>query len=356
MVPGFESALASALVVHPDAPGTIFVATLTGVFGSTDGGSSWTQLATVPEGEFYERMVIASSRPDTIYAAGQTFGNDEVVHFIAVSTDRGVTWIRHDVALAESESDFVLLAVHPLAPDTLLAKGVDDDPARRLDRLLLSTDGGQTFTSPLSVEKELAAAAFSDDGAVVVAAGIAGLWRSTDAGSSFQQVPGPERISFVRYRDGSLLAGGYYAGFAAGKDGLVTSSDHGDTFQPLLAFTAVTEPVACDASSPTAVACEIAWLDWLAEFGPTVSLSQDASIPRQTLDAGSSEDAAIVADSSTESERGPGSGGCSTASGNASNHAVLLFGLLLLWLRARSSTARCSNPNAPSHALDECGS
>jgi hypothetical protein len=74
----------------------------------------------------------------------------------------------------------------------------------------------------------------------------------------------------VEEHDGMLFAAGYYSGLAAVLDGIGVSTDHGDDFQPFMAFKDVFDPIDCDPSSFTATTCKMPQIDWQrerAQFG-----------------------------------------------------------------------------------------
>jgi hypothetical protein len=244
-----------------------------------------------------------------------------------------MTWERSDIPLLAKELDVRLLAVSPKDPEMLLASPTTEEPRMDLERLLVSRDGGKTFSSSFAV-KDLKDAAFSADGSMVWVAGLEGLWRSTDDLKTFERIGAAEYMTNVVEHDGKLFASGYYAGLAAVLDGIGVSADHGDVFQPWMAFKDVADPIGCDPSSFTAMTCKMPQSDWereRAQFGngsssvfPDAGLGgTDAAVAAS--DAGTTSGAGDDDDAATPV--GPG------ASGSAGTRA----------LGASSDTARRLN-------------
>ncbi len=265
----FGSLATPALAQDPSAPKRLYLATYgTGQSGlqiSEDGGTTWTPLTSVADDDFIQEVFVAPSSASDLYYSGEvldTSGN--FTHYVARSQDSGMSFTRAEIALQDNEVDLQLLAVSPGDPNVLLARAQDSNDAAHMDRLLRSSDGGQHFSSVLTVE-QIFGAAFSADGTSAWVAAIAGLWRSTDAGQTFAQVPGPDRMTFVGTQGSTLWAAGWYGG-NMNTDGLASSTNAGDSFESVLAFPQVTEPVQCDAAAPTATTCEMLWKDWEYEI------------------------------------------------------------------------------------------
>ena len=352
LVEPFGDLSAPAMAQHPLQPSTLLVATFgvgqSAIQKTTDGGETFSMLRKAEDNDFIEEILFASSAPDSLYESGQVFdAAGSIMHYVALSNDAGLTWQRNQVPLHDDESNFTLLAVDPHDPNVVLAKAEASEPTLQNDRLLISTDGGQSFTSPLSI-LQISAAAFSADSATLWVAGIEGLWRSRDHGETFEQLPGKSRITSVTDHDGMLWAGGYYA---VDTDGLAASTDSGDTFTKLLAFPDVKEQVACDAASKTATECRMPWQDWQREqFGivdaGTAPPATDAG-PVTQRDAGDKDAAPTAASNGAKS----GGCGCMTAPvGNATTAArTLLFGLVAWSARwRRRATRRGHPPHTPS--------
>ncbi|MFI5305812.1 MAG: WD40/YVTN/BNR-like repeat-containing protein [Polyangiales bacterium] len=360
-VPEFGSASTPALAQDAAHPDVLYVSTFSmgrsGIEVSKDGGASWAWLTKVADNDFIQEIVLAPSSSKTLYYSGEVFDSTgKLAHYVARSNDAGATFNRNDVALLSTEADVTLLAVSPSDPAVLLARAQDGSDSMSMDRLLVSRDGGQTFSSPLTVP-QLFTAAFAADGQTVWVASIAGLWRSRDAAATFQQVPGPNRMTFVAVpTPGTLSAGGWFGG-TMDLDGWAQSSNDGDSFTQLMLFPQITEPVMCDAASSTAMNCEMLWKDWQYEilkrydvYGsaappPGVTLA-DASVTPSVADAGAGQDAgARATDAGTSKAPAPSgakrASSCAVlaAGGHAATHGGLLHASTL-WLLLVDARAR----------------
>lgn len=342
----FAGVSTPALVQEPSAAATLYVAVFApdigGIHVSADAGASWSLRYGVGDHDYIEELLLVPSAPEQLYASGQVFDDmGNFTHYVARSRDRGATFERHEVALLDNEADVTLLAVSPSDPDLLLARALDNSGtlAMRMDRLLVSRDGGQTFASVLTVNM-LLDAQFAADGTTAWAASIEGLWRSDDVAATFEQVPGPERASCAIERQDELWVCGWYA---PGRDGVGVSTDGGRSFTPLLSFDQVTEPVACPAASATAMTCDMLWRDWQREilFGVDAgtSAAPDAgAADASTADASSRPDAATTARDRSHS-------GCSVREGDLDSPArcaALAAVSIAILVRLRRSRRRAA--------------
>ncbi|MBK7513013.1 MAG: glycoside hydrolase [Chloracidobacterium sp.] len=112
-----------------------------GLFQSTDGGSTWTKLSgglpTIEQGLGRIGFTISRSNPSKLYA---TVDANPKFAGIYASNDSGENWslVNGDPRLWGRGSDFAELRVHPTDPNTIFVANVSSHK---------STDGGKTFTS-----------------------------------------------------------------------------------------------------------------------------------------------------------------------------------------------------------------
>ncbi|CAN5487865.1 hypothetical protein BH10ACI3_BH10ACI3_15000 [soil metagenome] len=112
-----------------------------GLFKSTDGGTTWTKLSgglpTIEQGLGRIGFDISRSEPNTIYA---TIDAQTKFAGIYVSKNAGESWthVNNDGRLWGRGSDFGEIRVHPTDPNTVFVANVASHK---------STDGGKTFTS-----------------------------------------------------------------------------------------------------------------------------------------------------------------------------------------------------------------
>lgn len=160
-----------------------------GMFESTDGGATWTQVPGTATWQHITRIAISEANPNVILASRRPGG-------IARSTDGGQTWTDVATGLVASPFSYQVLfdpndaskAVAHLAPASVASHHV-----------IRSTDGGLTWqfaSSGLgSVSGEFSrielAYAASDPGMVYASVGSSGkVWRSTDDGHTWVQRTG----------------------------------------------------------------------------------------------------------------------------------------------------------------------
>jgi MYXO-CTERM domain-containing protein len=332
----FGEQIVSALGQDPVTRETLYAATFENNGGaihvSHDGGQSFEKLT--DSDVFVHQLVPAPSRGERIYSVIQPITGGAVQ--MSVSEDSGASWELRAAPQLSTEGGLELLAVSPSDPDFVLAKGLDNDPVRLLDRVLVSRDGGRSFASPLSV-KMLFDASFGADGTIWIA-GIEGLWRSDDGAATFTALAGPTRMSCVLEREDALLGCGFYADL---KDGIGISTDRGASFSTLFEFTSITEPITCADGTPTARACELLWTDWQREI---LGIWDAGAPPVTTTDAGDAPDAAEVADAGKRSTRSDGCA-CSTTPGSGES-APLGLTLTLLALPFAKCTRRARRARA----------
>ncbi len=287
-----------------------FDATRGGLFETSDGGESFTTLQPASESDFIATILIAPSRPRRLYLDGQLIGNGTITTYVASSDDGGISFERFELALLATEDAFELLAVSPGDPDLLVGRASDGDANALQDRLLVSRDRGQTWTSPLTVHA-MSDARFSEDGSTLWVSGIDGAFRSDDDLGSFQALPDALRISLALEHAGEPWVCGFYDGMHDG----VAAIDSAGTLRPVMRFVDVMEPAACDATSPSTLACTNLWHDWQRElFG----ILPDAGVPVPAPEAGSASQAGqggSAGEADAGSNRSRSDGGCSVARG-----------------------------------------
>jgi hypothetical protein len=172
---------------------------------------------------------------------------------------------------------------------------------------------------------------------------------------TFEQVPNTTRMTSITEHDGTLWAGGFYA---PGTDGLATSTNGGDAFDKVLAYTDVKDPVACDATSNTTVMCKMLWSDWLREqFGiidaGTPPLMPDAGVDAGTTHAAPDAGATSATDAGEKTKR---TSGCTlmrpspAPPGRFALLGSITIASLILW-RRRASARTVSDSGRPSRRV-----
>ncbi|MFB0536885.1 MAG: hypothetical protein ACETWR_18125 [Anaerolineae bacterium] len=195
-----------------------------GLFRSNDGGQTWSR---VPQG-------IPDDHDITSLAFSPAFEQDQTAFAgtwrgLFRSRDGGGSWQKLAGGLPLSgPGEMTALALSPaFADDGVMLAG-----SSAYLKMWRSTDGGDTWGEVLSAG--VAAIALSPDFPTdgLAFAGSGDLYRSTDGGLTWTQVPYPTPIFVTSLalspnlsNDGTLFAGTW--------DGLLRSTDHGDTWTPV---------------------------------------------------------------------------------------------------------------------------
>lgn len=225
---------------------------LTQLWESTDSAVTWTQAgADLPEDFLALTVDTAPSAPERVYLTGR-FGAPEFKGALQRSLDRGQTWERFDVPGSDDRHLPYLAAVDPSDPETLYVR-LDGDPT---DSLLVSHDGGQTFTTAFEGQGNLLGFALSPDGATVLVGGEVDGIRSAPA-STLDFEP----ISTVGVKCLTWVDAGLFACATEGKDHFTVgrSIDGGHSFSPLLHLDGLCGPLECAPGSDSASVCDDLW-------------------------------------------------------------------------------------------------
>jgi len=299
------------------------------VYRTTDGGATFAPTGDPVAEVLFERVRVAPSDGSRIYLSGATpaaAGSARAI-WIYRSDDGGIGFTAQPVAGYDGARNLRLLAVDPADPDHLWARVVRDETmAGSSDALVTSHDGGLTFETLLTMAN-LGGFALSADGSqawvgahpddesgFTPSGPERGLWRSTDGGVTFLPVRDDLSVRCITAVGETLhvCADDSVDPFALG-----TSSDGGESFDPLLRLADIHGQVSCASDSPAATQCVDAWAD----------LQGDLEIH----------------------SGGGGGGGCSVRTGDDMSAAPWLFGVLVLALRRWRQRSRSASAPARPH-------
>ena len=212
---------------------------------------------------------VAPSRLERIYVSGRPHGAGR--GRLLRSDDGGATFTR----AAETEGRPFIGAVDRDDADRLVVRHLR---AEATD-LLLSRDGGRTFTSVLTVASAMLGFARTPDGTSWFAgSGLPehGLFRSSDRGERFEPIA-PVGVLCLHAVPGALLA--CENALTVGAPAIGISRDDGRTLTHLARFADVEGPVACAAPDAAAALCAPAWSETRATFAAAPAPPPPAAAP-----------------------------------------------------------------------------
>jgi photosystem II stability/assembly factor-like uncharacterized protein len=224
---GYWSKEPGGVVIDPDNPSILSVATQRGVYRSVDGGATWNQSSAGMTNTQVGKVVVDPVTPSTIYAITPVG--------ITKSTDGGASWTTILPATGDSS-----LVIAPSSSSTLYAwtstglQRSDDGGAtwaRRDDPGPSELEGwswGWVEPPPLPGLVLVA----SDDPDTLYALGLdSGLDRSTDGGNTWDKVAGLPQLEIGGLVEAPGDPSTLYAGVLG--DGIYTSTDSGRTWARL---------------------------------------------------------------------------------------------------------------------------
>jgi hypothetical protein len=256
------------VAVDPGAPARGVAVTwhptthVTTVYETTDGGASWQVRGTTPGTDAIPvTLDLSPAMPSRILVSGAASVAGKLAGVVARSDDDGATWERFTIPF-DGDSALYLAALDPADAGRVYAR-----TTRTLgDRLLVSDDGGATFTEALRTDGRLLGFALAPDGSRVAVGGpTLGVQIADRTALQFSK-QSEIAVTCLSWSGQGLLACGSMdsAGFAIGL------SPDGASWTPLLpALSAIRGPLAsCPAASPEAATCAPLWPGVQALFGP----------------------------------------------------------------------------------------
>lgn len=238
----------------PGNPNVYFAATASGgVWRSQDGGLSWSSVFDSQPISSIGSIAIAPSDPNVVYVGSgeaNIRGNVAAGNGIYKSTDGGTTWSQ----VWKQEGQIGTMAVDPRDPDiafaAVLGHAFGPNPERGVYR---TTDGGKTWKQVLKKDADTGASdvALDPSNPRIVFAGLwqarrrpwemtsggpgSGLWVSRDGGDTWKQLTGNGLPAGIWGKVGVAVAPSdgrrVYALIEAEKGGLFRSKDGGETWE-----------------------------------------------------------------------------------------------------------------------------
>ncbi len=247
------------VALDPASPQAVWALASSGVdpdrvVRSADAGRTWTAVGDPIEDILLERVLVAPSDPMRVYVSGAippTSGNTRQA-FVMRSDDGGATFSRVEIPLLDGERLPHVMAIDPTNADRVFVRMVHGSVDPRNERMLVSEDGAQTFTSALELP-QMHSVAISEDGQKtwIGSALNGGLWMAQGGTDSFEQVNDVD-VTALAVRGGTLLVGvdQLTAEYALGR-----STDDGATIDPILRFQDAQTLPQCEGCSAVAQQC-----------------------------------------------------------------------------------------------------
>ncbi len=261
--------------VHRDEPSRAVAITSTGMgtgfhvilAETNDNGVTWSQAGTAITNDMIALTVdVAPSNTDRVYVSGLV-GKD-YAPAIERTDDRGVTWTRTVLDPAYVKDVPFLAAIDPTNPDRVYLRLSGTDT----DRLLVSDDGGLTFTEVLTVAGDLLGFALSPDGTrVAIGSPAEGIHLATAADLAFQ------KVNELQSRCLTWTSAGLYscANEFVDKFTVGLSKDDGKTFSGIYKLAEIC-PAVCPVGAPTNGECAAAWAPLAATLGVDQSVCSNS--------------------------------------------------------------------------------
>ncbi|AUX42220.1 hypothetical protein SOCE26_036470 [Sorangium cellulosum] len=225
---------------------------LTQLWETSDNADTWTPAgANLPDDFLALTVDVAPSEPSRVYLSGR-LGAPDYPGVLFRTIDRGETWEQLAIPGSDDRHLPFLSAIAPADPDRVYVR-IDGEPN---DVLVVSDDGGQSFTAAFEGQGNLLGFALSPDGATVLVGGdMDGIWRAPASTLEF------EKVSDVGARCLTWTPTGLFACGDEITDGFTigVSRDEGATFSALLHRDGLCGPLECAPDSGMAATCTDLW-------------------------------------------------------------------------------------------------
>ncbi len=269
-----DSAIAVALTSNPLAGGMF----LSQVWRSVDNGKAWTKLGVdLPTDFIGLTLDVAPSDPKFVVASGQIGKGGPGV--LERTKDGGMTWEQRAIPGTDIDHAPYIAAIDPSNPLKVYVR-LSGSPGI----LLISPDGGDSWSNVFAGQGTLKGFALSPDGSELLVGGETDGIHSIATATLATQKISDVRAQCLVWTDGTV-----YACAAEAKDGFTIgkSVDGAKTFTPLNYLACVRGPLACDAATDVGKTCPGAW-PATAELLDTLSCKQGAGGSGGTGGAGGS--------------------------------------------------------------------
>jgi hypothetical protein len=248
----------------------------TQILETTDVAKTWEPLSGVIDPTLViDTLDLAPSDSSRIYVTGQVYGQDHAT--MLVSKDGGQSYLPYPIAFTMYEYGAYIAGVDPNVEDLVYVRTLAKNPMTGVNtsRLLVSSDGGQTFVEHWSGGMMLGFALSTDGSRVYVGSVEDGLVAANASDLVFSQTS-TTQIQCLMTSGTTLYACGNEAnsGFILG-----STTNEGASFTTLLRLDTIHQPLACPPTS-SAATCLTQWPALEQELGIDAGLgASDAGAP-----------------------------------------------------------------------------
>jgi len=228
----------------------------TQVWQSLDNAKTFTQLGVdLPTNFRAETLEIAPSDAQRVYLSGLT---SSATGTLMRSSNGGTSWERFDIPGSTAISPPFIGAVDPQNADTIYVR-LNDEPG---DRLLITTDGGRSFSEVFTSQADMLGFALSPDGSRLVVGGPGdGVLLAQTAELMTKKAAAFQRASDVRALCLTWTDAGIYACGNERSDGFTIglSTDLGSSFTTLMHLCDPRGVASCPVGSTAEKNCATGW-------------------------------------------------------------------------------------------------
>lgn len=216
------------------------------LFETTNDGANWAAFGTaIDPSADVTTIEVAPSDPTRIYVSAFRGSGSGRTASLFVSKDHGMTWAEHQTPLDPAHETAVYIGgVDPMDADLVYLR------TEGLSRLLVSKDGGQTFTSSKQLTGQMLGFALSQDGSKIYIGSVEdGLFVGDKATLTFVNTNPNVHIQCLATQGNDLWAcSDEPSCFVAG-----VSHDDGKTFTAKMHLLSVQGPIQCAANAGAAM-------------------------------------------------------------------------------------------------------
>lgn len=215
-VAGMHGQSIRSFLQAPSDPRILLAGTLQGVFRSSDGGATWTEISPAGSREIHEveSLAVDPANPEIVYAG--------TWHLPWKTTDGGKSWHNIKQGLID-DSDVFSIILDPVRPSTVFLSACSG--------IYKSQNAGLHFWKiqgiPSTARRTRVLKQDPANRAIVYAGTTEGLYKTLDGGRTFKRMTGPDVIVndvFIDPRDSKRVL------LATDRGGVLVSTDGGASF------------------------------------------------------------------------------------------------------------------------------